>query len=214
MLKEGWPASEVAKIMGVSQRTVFRWKARYRKGKTQNLSPRPIPGLPPQSLLTMVPFPCGRTLRAHRGLKSIERECLTDYRTTVALSRSGESLDAIEKELGWNRPLSERFIRWHQSKVEGSLARLTRCRRSPYYIPYGKILKVLDQHLAQQPGQSLYGGGRHHNHPTVSPYDQERKLQELYALFDLEPPSRTIFEFDEPSGRPRSILEADLSLIF
>lgn len=49
-VEHGWPVKDVAAVLGINRRTVFRWLSEYRCGGMDALIAKPIPGRPKRKL--------------------------------------------------------------------------------------------------------------------------------------------------------------------
>jgi transposase len=91
--EEGWKVAEVAAAFGVSERTVYRWLARWRTGDRQlrdrSSAPNRVPRRTPRSV--------------ERMIERLRRLRMTSTRIAVELEMAVSTVGAVLKRLGLQR---------------------------------------------------------------------------------------------------------------
>jgi transposase InsO family protein len=93
VLEEGWKVADVAAAMGVSERTVYRWLARFRAGDQRladrSSAPRRVPRRTPKAVEALI--------------ERLRRLRMTSTRIAVELGMAVSTVGAVLVRLGLNR---------------------------------------------------------------------------------------------------------------
>jgi transposase len=142
-LAQGFPAQEVADLLGVSRQTVYNWAERFRQRDSPDLFARltdaPRSGRPPTGLGVIDPLivtvfdqdPRGLGFRATVWTAPLLRQYLKrDHGIAVSRKTVSRAIDRLG--LSWKRPRHQLALRpetWRQSKGGSNAA--SRAARAP-----------------------------------------------------------------------------------
>jgi transposase InsO family protein len=140
VLEENWKVPEVAAAFGISERTAYRWLARWRAGDRRlgdrSSAPRRVPRRTPAALTTLI--------------EQLRRLRMTSTRIASELGMAVSTVGAVLSRLGLNR----------LSRLEPPEPPNRYCRRHP-----GELIHVDVKKLGRfdQPGHRVRGRGQGHS---------------------------------------------------